>query len=240
LGRLFDAVDHDEFYVIFFIFGLIDSVGFFFNRNFIQYIVDTANRKHGAYDRACIRIYSSERAAFFLEASLTQTFNEDFMLKLSHANLTFFSGAIWMCIGVFLLQVGLNLLLLTHIVEGQASTPILKWFEGFFTRQESAIVIIALALYIGFLKGKYVLAKTVNRGISHIQNLPNPAAIQKVYGKKYFMLIAFMMCLGMGIKFFGVPNDIRGAIDVAVGAALIHGAIHYFRAGMQLRKDSIA
>jgi len=41
------------------------------------------------------------------------------------------------------------------------------------------------------------------------------------------------MGLGMGIRYFGVPVDVRGLIDVAVGSALINGAMLYFRVGVQ-------
>jgi hypothetical protein len=157
------------------------------------------------------------------------------MPKLSHANLTFLSGAIWMTIGIFLLQLGLNLLLIQN-PEAHANTPLLNLFSGAFTSQEAAIAIIALFLYIGFLKGKHLLTKTANRGIAHIRTLPNPSEIHKVYGKKYFLLIGVMILLGISMKYFAVPTDIRGAIDVAVGAALINGAVHYFRTGFQLRK----
>jgi hypothetical protein len=151
------------------------------------------------------------------------------MLKLSHANLTFLSGAIWMLIGIFLLQVGLKLLL----VPTFGATPLLNLFSGLFNPHEAAIAIVAVSLFVGFLKGKHVLTKAAKRGIAHIQTLPNPAPIYLVYGKKYFLLIGSMIFLGLAIKYFGVPNDIRGAIDVAVGSALINGAIHYFRVGFQ-------
>jgi hypothetical protein len=159
------------------------------------------------------------------------------MLKLSHSTLTFISGAIWMAIGVFLLQMGLQLLLV-QIIEAKSTTPLINLFNGFFPMQEAAIFIAAIALYVGFLKGRYVLAKSAHRCIQHILSLPNPASLISIYSKSYYLLLGSMLLLGMGVKYLGLPNDVRGAIDITIGSALINGATHYFRQGFKLRKPA--
>ncbi len=155
------------------------------------------------------------------------------MLKLSHSKMAFFSGAIWMAIGVFLLQLGLSLLF--KPIAASDSIPLLNLFLGYISATEAAILITVLALYIGFLKGKFILTKTANRTLDKIRSLPNPGPMQKMYDKKYYILIGIMVLLGMSIKYMGIPNDVRGAIDVIIGSALINGAVHYFRAGFQIQ-----
>lgn len=157
------------------------------------------------------------------------------MLKLSHSTMTFVSGAIWMGIGVFLLQLGINLLF-TPVFDINAASPLINLFKGILPHYEASIMIASVALYAGFLKGKHVLTKTAIKTVERIRSLPNPAPLTEMYGPKYLLLIAFMMGLGMCMKFFGLPNDIRGAIDIAVGSALINGAMHYLRSAVKLRQ----
>lgn len=159
------------------------------------------------------------------------------MLKLSHSTMTFISGAIWMAIGIFLLQLGLNLLF-GQFIELKTNMPLLDLFKDIFSHQEAAILITTVALYIGFLKGKHVLTKAAKRGVERTLTLPNPAPFYQIYDIKYYVLIGFMILLGISLKYSGISNDIRGAIDVAIGSALINGSLHYFRVGFKLRNPA--
>jgi hypothetical protein len=142
------------------------------------------------------------------------------MLQLNHRMLALLSGAVWMAVGCFLLPLGLKLL----VVSPQG--PLLNSLGG---GEQVALLLVALGLCIGYMKGRYVLGKTAAKGIEHIKSLPNPSSIAKIYGPKYLILLGGMVALGISIKYFGVPNDIRGLVDVAVGTALIQGAAVYFR-----------
>ena len=88
---------------------------------------------------------------------------------------------------------------------------------------------VAVCLMIGYLKGKHVLGKSAVRGIERIRAFPNPTSLGNIYSAKYYVLLAIMIGLGLSIKYLGLPHDVRGAIDVAIGAALINGALIYFR-----------
>lgn len=142
------------------------------------------------------------------------------------------SGTLWLCIGVFLLTLGINLL-----VQGTQTENFIQnhypWLESLAPHMgglENAVtVLMAVALLIGYLKGKFVLAKTAQRILTRIHSLQAPIKLAQVFTPKYMALIGSMMLLGMMIKFFGVPSDIRGTIDVAVGSALINGSMFYFR-----------
>lgn len=160
------------------------------------------------------------------------------MLKVSHSTMIFISGLIWMAIGIFLLQLGIHLLF-TQTFDVDAATPLVNLFQGIFSPHESAIAIATVALYIGFLKGRHVLIKAANRGIARIKSLPNPASITQLYSKSYFILVGCMVLLGLSIKYLGLPNDVRGAIDIAIGSALINGSMHFFRMGYKLRNQVI-
>lgn len=126
-------------------------------------------------------------------------------MKCEQQKLIIFSGMIWLAAGIFLLNLGLNLL---------STEP---------------LVLIPLALIVGIAKGRFVLKKSALRVVNRIRSLPNPAPITQAYSLAYILLIASMVGIGMLIKFFECPNDIRGFVDTAIGAALIQGSLHYFR-----------
>lgn len=154
------------------------------------------------------------------------------MLKLTHKTLIRISGAFWLFIGALLLNKGLRLL-----VEGArlpaselSLQPLLglltPWFGG---SEEAAIGMICAALTVGFFKGRYVLAKSVQRTASRIRSFAEPTPLSAIYSKGYLALIASMVLIGFCIRYFQVPSDIRGVIDVAIGSALLNGAGLYFR-----------
>ena len=153
-------------------------------------------------------------------------------MKLSHSKMILLSGMVWFAIGLYLLQLGLNLLIggINADLSAKDIYPLIHILKKFFSSVESAsIALLSVALFIGYLKGRYVLGKTAVKGVQRILSFPNPAKISQIYDAKYYILIGCMICLGVSIKFFGLSNDIRGAIDVAIGSALINGALVYFR-----------
>ena len=132
------------------------------------------------------------------------------MLQIRHLTALILSGTTWFLMGLFLLTKGVNLL----IVKAQM-------------KDEIALCVIAVGLFIGFLKGRFVLSKTVKRMAVRIFSLPNPCPLNKVYPLYYYFILLAMMGLGFLFRWF--PASIHGFVDVAVGAALINGAVLYLR-----------
>ncbi|CCB91021.1 putative membrane protein [Waddlia chondrophila 2032/99] len=97
------------------------------------------------------------------------------------------------------------------------------------SHENSVIALILAGLVIGFYKGRFIFAKSVKRVVDRIRKFEEPTSIAKMYSLPYYLLLLSMIGLGMAIKFFQVPMDVRGAIDVAIGAALINGSMLYFR-----------
>lgn len=133
------------------------------------------------------------------------------------------SGLLWLGVGVMLLIKGLQYLL-ASMQDPQA--PLVHTLSSFaISPTQAALLLIVIALLLGFIKGRVVLAKTVTK---MCQRLPEgKLAFTQVYDKRYALLLLAMFSLGFLLKL--VPLDIRGAIDVAVGSALINGSILYFR-----------
>lgn len=138
----------------------------------------------------------------------------------------FFSGFLWLVVGVFLLFKGISLF--SHAIENKGS--LLLFVETRSSSLQSAIsFLMALSLFLGFLKGRLIFSKTVDRQVRRILSFPEPISLSSLYPAPYWALIGVMMALGMLMRIFSVPSDIRAVVDTAVGSALMQGAIFYFR-----------
>jgi hypothetical protein len=156
------------------------------------------------------------------------------MFQLSHKRLVIASGILWLLIGSMLFQKGVNLFKLL-MQEEAGALPMINFFGSMTSnRDESLVVLISLALIVGLFKGRVILAKSVKRVVTRICALPNPSPLKDVYSVGYYVLILSMMMLGMLMKWAQVSVDVRGFIDLAVGTALIQGAILYFRQAQKI------
>lgn len=155
------------------------------------------------------------------------------MLSFRHKTLIAISGALWFVIGLSLLTLGLNLI--NTVVEtssrlGTADYPLFSFFSSIAGGSDNAsIVIITLCLILGFLKGKVIFKKSVSRVVRRIRSFSEPMPLYYIYSPAYYLLIGSMIFLGISIKYFGVPIDVRGFVDVTIGAALLNGSTLYFR-----------
>jgi hypothetical protein len=155
------------------------------------------------------------------------------MINVRHKTLIVISGLVWLAVGSSLLMMGLNFLLEGVKTEhaSAASYPLLSSMNGILLNMEqAALVLVALGLFIGYFKGKFVLGKSAKQGVARIQGFSNPTALSNIYSAKYYILLGLMIGLGMSMKYVGLPIDVRGLVDVAVGSALINGSMFYFRA----------
>lgn len=160
------------------------------------------------------------------------------MFKVSHATLIFLSGFVWLTVGCFLLPLGLNFIVDALLVENaNQSYPVLKFLSPYVGGLDTAALLwISFSLMIGFIKGRRVFSKSVNRSVNRILSLPNPSSLSKMYTPAYYILLGSMVLLGVLVRF--APLDIRGGVDVAVGSALINGAVLYFRQAWLARRTA--
>jgi len=156
------------------------------------------------------------------------------MIKVSTRSLLILASLTWLFVGLFLLSFGLHLELTAlkqPYFAGEEPFSLLAYLmPKTGTKQNALILILFLGLFIGYMKGKYVLKKTAFRQITRITSFKSPHSLSDLYTWKYALLIALMMSMGMALRFLPIHIDLRGAIDIAVGAALINGATHYFNA----------
>jgi hypothetical protein len=160
------------------------------------------------------------------------------MYKVGHKTLIVLSGLVWLIVGCVLLPLGLNFLVESILMENRhLKHPLLDTMTLVIGEVETAILlIIGLALFIGYCKSRYVLSKSVKKSVERIAQLPPLVPISRIYTLKYYILLAVMIGLGFIFKF--APFDIRGAVDVIIGSALINGAIQYFRYALHVKNYS--
>jgi hypothetical protein len=148
------------------------------------------------------------------------------------------SGMIWFIVGIGLLTLGLNFIVFKAQVETHETTSLIAKIAPLAGgREQAALALIAIGLIIGFIKGRYVLVKTVRRVVERILSSEMPLKISRIYSRGYLILIGGMILLGLSMKWLGFPTEIRGLIDVAVGSALMNGASTYFRIALHVNRE---
>lgn len=154
-------------------------------------------------------------------------------MRLRHNFAIALSGMLWMGIGILLLTKGIRYLVETgnSVLAGthQGFSLIQKVGEWTGKPEQGALIIIATGLLLGFFKGRVVLKKSVNRIVNRIRSHEGAIPLAKLYPKPYLFLLLGMMGLGFLFKVLPLPPDVKGLIDFTIGAALINGAMLYFR-----------
>ncbi len=139
------------------------------------------------------------------------------------------AGAVWLCVGTALLTLGIHFL--TTWQQNPVVPSHLFSFIPFFERCFSSNALLFLlisSLLLGYSKGRWVLRRTALRHMRYFSSLERPSWA-RLYGPSSLLLIGIMMTLGMLLRWIPISLDVRGAVDVAIGAALIQGSLHYFR-----------
>lgn len=155
-------------------------------------------------------------------------------MKVGHRTLICLAGAVWFCIGFFLLTFGL------HLLHQVVKNPLLaleecKFSVFFFCIAKTSknlnplAVLLTSSLLIGYLKGFFVLGRAAKKQVVRISKLPSLVSLKHLYSPGYYALICIMMIFGMLIRFLPITLDTRGSIDIAIGTALICGSVQYFR-----------
>jgi hypothetical protein len=159
-------------------------------------------------------------------------------MRLSKTTWIAISGMIWFVVGMGLLTLGLNFIIYKAQMEFHETTSLVAKIAPFTGgREQAALTLIVIGLIIGFIKGRFVLVRTVRRVVERILKLNPPIKIFQVYSKGYLLLIVGMILLGLSMKWLSFPMEIRGTIDVAIGSALMNGAVAYFRTAFAVHRQ---
>lgn len=154
-------------------------------------------------------------------------------LLLPHKKLIAISGTIWLLTGLFLLQYGVRLLISALPLPDPfvwGTHPLIEFFSPFLGSRENVAALIVLGCLItGKLKCRYVLSRSIDRGVQHILSLPNPSPVYRLYSARYYLLIAVMITMGFFLRNSGAPSDFRAACYLSIGFGMIHGSMIFFK-----------
>ena len=157
-------------------------------------------------------------------------------MKLKRMRAIALLGISWFGVGLFLLYKGIFLLVHALTFDYMKNQVVIREMKRFVNSSEhAAIMILSFALFLGIIKGRFILGRTARRTVSRILQTPEPISLKEIFPPKYLVLVAFMISLGFFMNRSSLSFDIRGIIDVAVGSALIQGGMQYFRSALQLK-----
>ena len=152
---------------------------------------------------------------------------------MSHRTIYRVSGLIWAIIGFLLLKLGINFVMQgwqgTYFSASVYSSFFLVFSSWFGSYENASIAVIILGIVIGTFKGRLIMQKAAIATQARVSKLENPTSLKNIYTIKNLVIIGFMMTLGKIMNFLEVRPDIRGLVDIAVGTALLQGAVQYFR-----------
>lgn len=89
--------------------------------------------------------------------------------------------------------------------------------------------LVAVALAIGFGKGKFVLSKTSVKNIERLNQFSEPQRPISVYSLRSWIIIALMVSISVALNIFQVENIVRGPINLGIGFALIISSLAYLK-----------
>ncbi|MDN3504276.1 MAG: hypothetical protein P0S95_01715 [Rhabdochlamydiaceae bacterium] len=157
-------------------------------------------------------------------------------MKFSYTSALILSGIVWVIVGVGLLVKGYNYALqMVNLHDINLINEMSR--HQFHVAQRKLLTVAMISTVIGYLKGRFVLSKTVDRFFKRIAKLDEPLSLNQIFTKRYIVLILTMMTLGMGLRFLELPYIVKAVIDFAVGSALIYGGYKYFKTAQLLKRE---
>lgn len=162
------------------------------------------------------------------------------MFKLSHTTFVLILGVLCFSIGSILLPLGLNNLIDCLLLENRDNShPLLNMLSPFVGGLDTAaLVLIAIALFLGYIKGTRIFAKSALNTVTRICTLENPASITSLCTPSYLVLL-LALC-GLLFLLYFIPEDLSGIIEITLGSASIHGAMTFFRQSFSVHKNANA
>lgn len=142
--------------------------------------------------------------------------------------LTRIYAGIWALAGFSLMYKGIHMWM--QFLKGVPANLSLLWLDSltaYIGIHATVTFSMVLALYLGHIKGRGVLAKAMEKMIHRFQ-LPADQRSYKSY-LGFFVLIACMIAIGQVMKMPFMPKDLYALVDLAVGSALFQASLKGFR-----------
>lgn len=137
-------------------------------------------------------------------------------IRLDSRKLMRLAWGLWLFGGVMLVWLGS-----TRFSQAVALSPDTPTWQ--------LLAVVAVALLIGWLKGRFILRKTSQRNIDRLNALHEPQRPVHVYGLRSWIVIAVMIGLSVALNFAPILLIWRAAINIAIGAGLVASSAYYLQ-----------
>ena len=118
------------------------------------------------------------------------------------------AGVMWTGVGVMLL------------------TRAWVWLSALSLGWEIGLILISAS--IAFLFYRVMFTKTVAKNIRRLCNLPDPVSLFAFNSPKGYILIVFMIGLGIALRRSGLDTRILSLIYASMGGALLLASLHFY------------
>lgn len=118
------------------------------------------------------------------------------------------AGVTWCCVGVMMVTIG---------------SSFLKAFDG------RVWIFVASGLAVTWIFHHYLFLNIVQRNLDRISHLPAKPSVFSFIAWKSYLLIAFMIALGITLRRSPLPNQYLSIVYLGIGLALILSGFRYFR-----------
>ena len=107
------------------------------------------------------------------------------------------------------------------------------WLVGGCMLTYLGLIAGIIGLLIGFGKGRFVLSKTSTKNIERLNALSEPLPPRHVYSKRSWIVLSVMVLIALSLNTGLIPLAVylRGAVNLAIGFALIISSLTYLSKG---------
>ena len=98
-----------------------------------------------------------------------------------------------------------------------------------YLRDEKAVGVAVLGIILGSLKSRFILDKTAIRGVERIKRFGDNTCIGAVYSWKTWLLVIFMMLMGLFLRMSSISPALAGLLCTAIGWSLLYSSRHGWR-----------
>lgn len=88
------------------------------------------------------------------------------------------------------------------------------------------LLLVTIGVLAGFF---FMFRKIVRRYSQRIASLPDKTNLWQTFPLRGWILIVFMMCLGMALKFIGVPAEFTASFYSGLGPCLLASAVMFMK-----------
>ncbi len=119
------------------------------------------------------------------------------------------AGIVWGAVGVMLCRLALG------------------WLQAAGGREKILLLGLGAVLAVGMYLAAF--SRLVGKNLARIENMPAKGCVFAFQPLKSYIIIVFMILLGVGLRRSVLPRPLLAVVYTTIGGALILGAVKYWR-----------